>query len=374
MNSRNVIPFYEGAELPPNHARHIKQRNGRLAQAIADAHGYDCDEQSSARPYHLLGLPVERPLGAQHGMQTNEDFYGALVDHLQHADKAALHSTIPEADHTPEFHSQRFAEAIQEVVLPGYSAFSREDALKAFAILFRRVGAVRLKDPRASDCDMQFTIRSEDQLRKILDIHFNPFPLETGLVLEQCVHEPRTVTGGRVILPSDTYHFMGEQVESTLTRSDGQAVKVYGGGDVTVTRGTVEYPDYPADQTILMHALPKAYDAYESLIPFCTRLSFDMVLGHDEHGNAVQGITDPTLRVGGNDPSVIAAMKHLADDDVRNVLMQTRVVYNEHQEVPFEGERFLDMDDIAIVTRLRQKVGKSIMEKYGCSQHGGAFF
>ena len=352
MKPRNIIPFYEGVTLPPSHAEHILQRNGRLAASLAEA-------QKFSQPYYFLPTPITQEQGEKHGIQSADDFYGAMVDHLQHADKGQLHEIVPEADNVPAHYSAEFARAVREVVLPGYTAYSKEDAIKAYLKLKKELpdgDKIRLKDPSASDCDRQFVLESEAHLRAILDRIFHPFPFENGLVLEQNLNDVSTTTGGKVRVNGSTYQFIGNQVETSIPNPEGGTKTVYGGGDLLITNGFLPQEMLSSNQQELTLRLGHTYDAYANLAPHVSRISFDMVSGLDSHGNEVQGITDPTMRVGGNDPSVIESMHHL-NDTTRRVKAQTRLVYASSNDypngrLPFNGTLYLDMDDIKIVTRV----------------------
>ena len=360
MKPRNIIPFYEGVTLPPSHAEHILQRNGRLAASLAEAQGFSHDNPvSHLDPYHFLPTPITQEQGEKHGMKSADDFYGAMVDYLQHADKGQLHEVVPDAENIPAHYSAEFARAVREVVLPGYTAYSQEDAIKAYLKLKKELSdkeKIRLKDPSASDCDRQFVLESEAHLRAILDRIFHPFPFENGLVLEQNLNDVSTITGGKVRVNGSTYQFIGNQVETSIPSPKGGRKTVYGGGDLLVTNSYISQDMLTPSQQELTLRLGRTYDAYSTLAPHVSRISFDMVSGHDSHGNEAHGITDPTMRVGGNDPSVIESMHHLNDSN-RIVKAQTRLVYTSTKKpLPFNGTLYLDMADIKIVTRVIEVV------------------
>ncbi|MCA9373577.1 DUF3182 family protein [Candidatus Peregrinibacteria bacterium] len=357
MKPRNIIPFYEGVNLPPSHAEHILQRNGRLAASLAEAQGFSHNNPiSHLDPYYVLPTPITKEQGVQHGMTSSADFYGAMVDHLQHADKGQLHQVVPEADNIPAHYSAEFARAVREVVLPGYTAYSKEDAIKAYLKLKKELpdkNKIRLKDPSASDCDRQFVIESEDHLRAILDRIFHPFPFENGIVLEQNLNDVSTTTAGKVKVNGSTYQFIGNQVETSIPTSKGGTKMVYGGGDLLVTNDFLPQNMLTPDQQELTLRIGHTYDAYSTLTPHVSRMSFDMISGIDSQGNEIHGITDPTMRVGGNDPSVIEAM-HYLNDSKTIVKAQTRLIYTSTgSRLPFNGTVYLDMDDIKIITRVQ---------------------
>lgn len=365
MKPRNIIPYYEGVTLPPSHARHVLQRNSRLAESLAKSQGFTVQQPDSGHPaYHFLPTPITQKQAEQAEIQSRSDFYGAIVEHMPHADKAQLHETIPHPDYTPHHYSLQFARAVREAVLPGYTAFTKEDTIKAYHLLKKELDQhdhIRLKDPTSSDCERQFLITNEDQLRAVLEKNFHPFPTATGVVIELNLQSTTTTTGGKVIVGKQEYQFIGNQVETTTMDERGNTRNVYGGGNITVVKGPLNPYEYSFEEQDLAKRMSTTFHAYDELIPLHTRLSFDMVTGHTARGEKVSGITDPTLRVGGNDPGIIEAMHSLTSPSVKKARVETRVVYTSTEpELPFNGTLYLDMDDIKIVTRVREQVRHAI--------------
>ena len=77
-------------------------------------------------------------------MRTEDDLFGGVVPHPFVATKAITHPLVEPDAAAPEGWSHGFARRVRSVVLPGFTAFTLQDARKAGLRLLER-GPVRLK-------------------------------------------------------------------------------------------------------------------------------------------------------------------------------------------------------------------------------------
>src|SRR6266404_5761092 len=106
-----------------------------LARRLAAIKGYDfAEEFNCARHYPgplyfvpndtLVGIDTAQKLG----IRNEQDLFGGVVPFAFAATKTITHA-LPAADsRAPEGWSREFTNSVRDVVLPGYSAFTRCDA------------------------------------------------------------------------------------------------------------------------------------------------------------------------------------------------------------------------------------------------------
>ncbi|HEY3100312.1 MAG TPA: DUF3182 family protein, partial [Methylomirabilota bacterium] len=93
------------------------------------------------------------------GIREAKDLYGGIVPYPFVQTKAVSHGLIAPGAARPDGWSLAFAERIDGVVLPGFTAFTRDDARRAACRLLAH-GAIRAKQPRAAGGNGQSTLAS----------------------------------------------------------------------------------------------------------------------------------------------------------------------------------------------------------------------
>ena len=83
------------------------------------------------------------------GIRGPNDFFGGIVPHHFVKTKAISHQLVHPNAAQPEGWSAEFAQNTQDLVLPGYTAFSAQDARIAATRPLPR-GPLRVKKPRAA--------------------------------------------------------------------------------------------------------------------------------------------------------------------------------------------------------------------------------
>lgn len=295
----------------------------RLATVMSFAFAGNHDP---ARPYGgpvyfvpnrtLVGLETARDLG----IRGEQDLFGGVVPHAFMATKAITHPLLTQDATAPAGWKQAFADAVRSVVLPGFTVFTQDDAVRATERLLRR-GGVRLKPVLATGGHGQVPLPALAALEAALGT-VGPGELSrSGLVLEEDLVDTTTYSIGQVQVRDLLVSYYGEQ---RLT-PDNHGLAVYGGSDLVVVRGGFE--------ALLALAMPdaariavrqaRAYDAAASAhFPglLASRRNYDVVHGLDSRGGRQSGVLEQSWRLGGASGAEIAALEAFhADPDLKIV-------------------------------------------------------
>ncbi|MFP5407643.1 MAG: DUF3182 family protein, partial [Gammaproteobacteria bacterium] len=126
-----------------------------------------------------------------------QDLFGGVVPFAFVATKVITHGLLRAGSVAPEGWSQDFGSTVQRVVLPGFSAFSRDD-LRAAGERLLRQGSVRAKDPRGIGGLGQLVITDGAQLDAWIR-SLDPSVLAlAGMVLERNLQQVATLSVGQV--------------------------------------------------------------------------------------------------------------------------------------------------------------------------------
>ncbi|QNU15949.1 DUF3182 family protein [Thermomonas sp. XSG] len=197
---------------------------------------------------------------------------------------------------------------LEDCTLPGWSVFSRADALAAGAELLRG-GPVRVKPPRERGGRGQRVVRSEEELGNWLDAA-SPRALEEGLVLERDLVESTTYSVGFSVLPGGhRIAYVGTQ-RTVITP---QGVAAYGGSRLEVVRGT--FADLEATlRPGKPRAAVQAASRYDAVIRHAygvvaTRCNYDVIAGIDRLGRRHLGVLEQSWRFGGASMAELLAIE-----------------------------------------------------------------
>lgn len=119
----------------------------RVAALLGCAYGgeYDAAARYDLPLYFVPRETIpEAAQAARLGMRSEHDLFGGVVPQPYVASKVITHPLPLAGCAAPPAWSQAFGQQVHGVVLPGYSAFSREDAMRAGKQLLPQ-GAVRVK-------------------------------------------------------------------------------------------------------------------------------------------------------------------------------------------------------------------------------------
>ncbi|HTD84276.1 MAG TPA: DUF3182 family protein, partial [Gemmatimonadaceae bacterium] len=144
------------------------------------------------------------------GIRDAEDLFGGVVPYPFVKTKAITHGLIDVHAAQPEGWSSEFAAKVRDVVLPGFTAFSADDA-RAAAGRLMAMGPVRAKPPLATGGRAQRVLTAVAQMDALLE-RLEPDRLASyGLVLEPDLHQLRTLSIGQITVDSLTTTYYGTQ-------------------------------------------------------------------------------------------------------------------------------------------------------------------
>lgn len=300
--------------------------------------------------YFVPFAAVHADLALDRGISGIGDLYGGIVQHLEHADKAILH-ILPSRDaQHPRWYSPRFARNVQEVAPPGYTAFTIEDAVRAYHLMRSDDLTVRLKDPANTGGLGQHFIGTEAELVSIL-AQYEAKLAKTGIVLEADLHGPVTITIGYVDIDGATYTWHGRPYD---VNHDGMTR--FGGNELTVVRGGLDvlrkHTKNAHDQLAVDQA-KRVFDAYSLLGTTISRATLDVVQGMSCNGAFLSGVTDPSLRPSASSAAEIRAIEALTDNP-KATMAKTRLTYDYWKNIERrpEQELFVGHDRMDILVEL----------------------
>ena len=330
---------YAPAE-PGGTESHESATRTAIAKALAALKDYEFGGEYDARTSYggavyfvpadtLVGIEAARSLG----IRGEQDLYGGVVPFAFVATKTISHSLVAPGARSPTGWSHAFAERVHDVVLPGFSAFSREDARGAGRLLLEN-GAVRLKPAQGIGGRDQVIVNDLPQLDACLE-GMKEETLSEGLVVEQDLSEATTFSVGRVSVAGIVATYCGTQQMTT----DNSGESVYGGSDLLVVRGDFDALGKLRLTSEARHAVAQArlYDAATEEFPgmFASRRNYDMVRGRDGRGHWRSGVLEQSWRIGGaSGPEVAALAAFRADPALAAVHARSTEAYGERVSVP----------------------------------------
>ena len=316
--ARTVVYVPLAALHPQGHERATLVHIGRrVAGLLGLEYGgpYDPGVRYEGACYAIPSDTLSTGEAAGLCIRTTRDFLGGVVPHPFVATKTITHPLIDSAAARPEGWSPCFADEVDEVVLPGFSAFDGADARRAGLALLAG-GPVRVKRARGIGGKGQFVAASPDELDAALT-SLNPAELaRDGVVIERNLRGVTTYSVGRVEIGGMIASYTGTQ---RITRNS-RGEEAYGGSDLQVVRGefdTLLDLDLPAEARL---AVVQAwqYDA-AALRQFpglmASRRNYDVAVGYEGNGDRRHsGVLEQSWRIGGATPAEIAAIEAFAGD------------------------------------------------------------
>lgn len=314
-----VVTHFSGAV-----AQHQRATIAALAREIAGLTGrafggeYDPHAHAGTRRYFVpsdtLGADVARSLG----IRTPDDLFGGVVPHPFVATKSIVHPLVGPDAHRPTGWSSRFAEAVREAVLPGFTAFASVDARRAARELLR-LGPVRLKAGQGMGGHGQAVVPDEAALEPALALFDGAAMARYGLAVELDLETPVTYSVGQVWVDGERASYCGLQRATT----DNTGRRAFGGSDLVILRG-----DFAALGALRLEpqarraiAQARQFDAATSTYPgfFASRRNYDVLRGRDRAGRMRSGVLEQSWRIGGASGPEIAALAALRTDPTRVV-------------------------------------------------------
>jgi hypothetical protein len=252
------------------------------------------------------------------GIRHEGDLFGGVVPFPYVATKAISHGLDQPGAAAPAPWVESMALRVARCVLPGCSAFSERDAVRA-GIRLLQEGSVRVKPVRATGGNGQSVVSDAAALQRVLASLDH---LESdGVVLERNLQAPRTLSVGQVVVGPQRISYYGLQ---RLTRNH-LGHWVYGGSDLTAVRGGFEaFADMPLEPALRL-ALDQAACYHASVIEsypgfMASRINYDVAQGVDDAGIWRSGVLEQSWRVGGATGAEVAALEAFRDQPQRAVV------------------------------------------------------
>lgn len=247
------------------------------------------------------------------GIRGEEDLFGGVVPYPFVANKTIVHPLAGSDAHRPEGWSEAFPERVREVVLPGFAAFTREDARRAAQKLLEK-GPVRIKHGRGRGGKGQVVIERLAKLAPALEAVDTEELAQCGLVVEPNLTDLTTYSVGQVSVGGMRASYCGTQKAT----KDNRGERAYGGSELLVVRGGyngLEEIPLPADlKTAIQQA--QAFDAaareFEGM--FASRRNYDVLRGRDTGGRWHCGVLEQSWRIGGASGPEVAALEAFRAD------------------------------------------------------------
>jgi hypothetical protein len=334
-----VLVYRRGRETA--HAGHEADTLRELARQIAELKGTRLAGEFDAKqayPAHRYLVPDDTlTLAEAHklGVRSVRDLFGGVVPFPFVSTKLIAHALPDNAHASPPGWSRVFGEHTASLVLPGYSAFSRDDACNAARMLWQ-AGRVRIKRPYGIGGAGQALVADRDELEAELAALGAAALRAEGIVVERHLDRIETLSVGQVTLDDLVASYYG--VQHLTVNNHGH--HVYGGTDLVVVRGgfgMLVRLDVTSD---IHEAIVKAC-AFDAAVQndyagfFASRRNYDVAWGIDAQGVRQCGVLEQSWRVGGATGAEIGALRTFrADPQAYAVRASTRELYGDDAQIP----------------------------------------
>jgi hypothetical protein len=311
-------------------ARHLAGLTGS-----AFAGDFSGEVDSAVEPYFLPADTLTGEEARRYGIDGEEDLFGGVVPCDFVASKAISHCLVSEDAAAPPEWNRQFSDAIADVVLPGFTVFSREDAETGAKELLRN-GPVQLKATGGFAGFGQEKIASASDLDVVLDEQDWDNIGRKGLVLEQRLENISASSVGQVKVGGITASYYALQKEV----SDENRDNIYVGSALLVVRG--DFDDLlsldlsEGERSAIRDA--RKFDAavdehFEGF--FASRRNYDVIRGFDPDGRPISGVLEQSWRIGGATAAEVLALEAFTSNPgLDRVKCRTVEVFGELADVP----------------------------------------
>lgn len=338
-----IVPARDG-EFADEHQRCARAVLGeRLAELTGGIFAGEMwgEADSGTEPYFLPADTLIEEEARRLGIRTEDDLFGGVVPHPLIASKAIVHPLAsPSSSAPPEWNSE-FSDAIADLVLPGFTIFSRSDAQTAGSQLLHR-GPVQIKATGGFAGFGQSNVSDQRGLQRELDRLDWDEITTVGLVLEQRLRDVTAFSVGQVRVAGITASYFALQKETANEYRDN----IYVGSSLLVVRGgfdallSLDFSDEV--RTSIVQA--REFDAAASRhFPgfFASRRNYDVIRGFNGNNRLVSGVLEQSWRVGGASAAEILALLAFRDQPgLTQVESRTVEAFGELADVP-EGALIL---------------------------------
>jgi hypothetical protein len=332
-----IVPA-RGGDFADEHQRAAR---AVLGQRLADLTGgvfageMAGEVDSNVEPYFLPADTLTIEEAARLGIDGEADLFGGVVPNSLIASKAIAHPLVSSSAAAPPEWNGGFSEAIADIVLPGFTVFSREDADIAGKELLRS-GPVQVKATGGFAGFGQSKVSNEDELRQELDkLHWDEIAT-VGLVLEHRLRDVSAFSVGQVRVGGLTASYYALQKETANAFRDN----IYVGSSLLVIRGGFDdllSLDFSDDVRASIEQACGFDAEVDRHFPgfFASRRNYDVIRGFDGNGKAVSGVLEQSWRVGGASAAELLALSAFRDKPgLTQVQARTVEVFGELADVP----------------------------------------
>ncbi len=338
---REVVTYAVGnSGAPDGHEARTRAEIARRLAAVARfdyAGEYVPGGRYDARPYFVPSATLTRADAASLHIDDAGDLFGGVVPAAFAATKTITHPLVHDGARAPRGWSNEFPRQVADSVLPGFSAFTGEDARRAGRMLLES-GPVRVKLATGVAGIGQWTAHDDAELDAVIAA-IDSDNIEAGVVVEQNLTAVKTQSVGQIRVAGLTASYCGAQ-HLTINNS---GVEVYGGSALSVVRGGFERLlalDLPADMRLAI-TQARAYDHSATVCFsgfFASRRNYDVAQGADASGTRRSGVLEQSWRVGGASGAEIAALEAFcADASLHSVHAVSCEVYGDGASIPPEA-------------------------------------
>ncbi|SEK05606.1 Protein of unknown function [Paraburkholderia diazotrophica] len=335
-----VVLVYRG-QRKTDQTGHEVETLWALARQIAELKGTTLAGEfnaSDAYPAHRYLVPDDTLTLTQArklGVRSVRDLFGGVVPFPFVATKLIAHALPDDAQASPPGWSRVFGEHTASLVLPGHSAFSRDDACNAARMLWPQ-GHVRIKRPYGIGGAGQSLVADMNELEAELDALGDATLRAEGIVVERQLDSIETLSVGQVTLDDLVASYYG--VQHLTVNNHGH--HVYGGTDLVVVHGGFDMLAQLDVTSDIHEAISKAR-AFDAAVQndyagfFASRRNYDVAWGIDAQGVRHCGVLEQSWRVGGATGAELGALRMFrADPRVYAVRASTRELYGDDVQVP----------------------------------------
>jgi hypothetical protein len=325
---------------------HERMTHSALARKLAVLKGLDFAGPFDSRCQYdcpLYFVPSDTLDTIEHarslGIQGEHDLFGGVVPLPFVATKTITHPLHAPDSHAPVGWSTRFAEAVHNAVLPGFSAFAPDDVRNA-SIELLKAGAVRLKKASGIGGLGQAVVANEDELEAYMQSLDVQELSRDGLVVEQNLTNVVTHSVGQVRVGTLLATYYGTQQLTVSNNGD----EVYGGSRLIVMRGDFDALLRIEHTREVRTAIEQAGTYHSAAFTsftgmFASRCNYDIAQGVDNNGRWRSGVLEQSWRIGGASAAEIAALEAFqADPALNTVCASTTEVYGANPLVPGDAD------------------------------------
>ena len=336
---RDVVTYTVGHSRSPK--GHDASTRTEIARRLASLAGFEFagEYEPAARydgqPYFVPSTTLTSVDAAKLRIDDAHDLFGGVVPTAFAATKTITHPLVDDNAQAPEGWSAAFTRLVENSVLPGFSAFTTADALRAGRILLER-GAVRVKLASGIAGLGQWVADDMAQLESIIEGIDGDEITDSGLVIEQNLTAVETKSVGHIDAAGIEVTYCGEQ---QLTRNNS-GIEVYGGSRLRFVRGDFDALlslALPSDMQLAIAQARVYDDAADACFHgfFASRRNYDIAQGTDARGQQRSGVLEPSWRLGGASGAEIAALEAFrAEPSLRAVDAVSIEVYGDSPSVP----------------------------------------